>query len=94
MKNSFKSRDFFFRPTALSLALVAAGVAGAESFTVREPRREGLLRAKTDRFNNQASVRIAPIPSDVRPMSDSWKSSHKRMAAIANEAKLRMALAA
>jgi hypothetical protein len=72
MKKSFKSRDFFFRPTAIGAAFMALGA--TEVPMVREAKRSGLLRAKTDTFNREPSVVIEPIPADVRPAKTEWKS--------------------
>lgn len=54
---TFKSRDFSFRPTTLSEAMQKAGLIDTPHL-VREAKREGTVRAKTDRFNNQPSVHI------------------------------------
>jgi hypothetical protein len=78
-KAKFHTRDHAFRPTALSLALVAAGMT-TDLHLVREPKREGLLRAKTDKFNIEPSVRIAPLQSDIRPDKRTWKSQTRKAA--------------
>jgi hypothetical protein len=79
MKNTFKSRDFGFRPTTLSAAMLAAGLI-EQPHLVREAKREGLLRARHDRFNREPSVAIPNINADVRPASKVWKSNNRKAA--------------
>ena len=73
MKQAFKSRDFTFRPTSLSAAMLAAGLI-QQPHLVREAKREGLLRGKHDRYNSQPSVHVPTLNADVRPDKASWKS--------------------
>lgn len=81
MKASFKSRDFFFRPTALGAAFAALGVQDVP--LLREAKREGLFRAKTDRYNEEPSVVISPIPANIVPPREQWKSASRRQVASA-----------
>lgn len=50
----FRTRDFVFRPTAMSEALQNAGMA-VPLFLVREDRMEGTLRDRNDTLNIRPS---------------------------------------
>ena len=52
----FKSDNYIFRTTPLADALVAAGLAKPQM--IREAKREGVLRQRSDSFNQLPSVRI------------------------------------
>ena len=78
MKSKFCSRDYGFRPTTLSAALMKAGLI-EQPHLVREAKNEGLLRARTDDFNDEASVPI-PLHADVRPPRETWKSNAAKAA--------------